>query len=349
MNRHFSQKPPRRSRIYPIYAGVFVLLVVGYIGAIAYFAGFEPRAGWASVLFALLLLMLGGALVRTLKREAADEMDTLHSIMDEALSGGTRRMDYADTPLSSFEQKILRYIELSSMQEQKLAAEQDSMKALISDISHQTKTPLSNIILYSGLLEEVPELRDEARQYVASIKEQSAKLDWLIRSLVNLSRLETGMIAIQAVSAPLVPTLTRSVSQMYGKAEEKGIGIEVACLPGVTACHDPKWTAEALFNLLENAVKYSEPGGSITITARAGEMFVRIDIADTGIGIEESEWAAVFRRFYRSPRTARYEGVGLGLYLTRQILTAQGGYIKVSSVPGEGSVFSVFLPVECGR
>ncbi|MGV2794528.1 sensor histidine kinase, partial [Clostridium perfringens] len=96
-------------------------------------------------------------------------------------------------------------------------------------------------------------------------------------------------------------------------------------------------------------VKYSDPGGSITMTARTGEMFVRIDIADTGIGIEESEWAAVFRRFYRSPRTARYEGVGLGLYVTRQILTAQGGYIKVSSVPGEGSVFSVFLPVECGR
>ena len=109
------------------------------------------------------------------------------------------------------------------------------------------------------------------------------------------------------------------------------------------AVFDGKWTAEALANIVDNAIKYTEHG-TIRISAVSYEMFARIDIADTGLGIPESEQAKIFARFYRSKAVQEQEGVGIGLYLARQILSGEGGYIKVDSVPGKGSTFSVFLP-----
>ena len=104
-------------------------------------------------------------------------------------------------------------------------------------------------------------------------------------------------------------------------------------------------TLEAISNIVDNAIKYT-PDGSIDISMREYEMFVRVDIQDTGIGIPEEEQAKVFGRFYRSVDTGVLEGVGLGLFLARQIISGEGGYIKLSSTVGEGTTFSVFLPKE---
>ena len=109
------------------------------------------------------------------------------------------------------------------------------------------------------------------------------------------------------------------------------------------AVFDFKWTAEALANIVDNAIKYTEHG-TITISAVSYEMFARIDISDTGSGIPETEQAKIFARFYRSNSVQKQEGVGIGLYLDRQIISGEGGYIKVASVPGKGSTFSIFLP-----
>ena len=111
----------------------------------------------------------------------------------------------------------------------------------------------------------------------------------------------------------------------------------------ISAAFDMKWTAEALANIVDNATKYTEHG-TITISAVSYEMFARIDISDTGTGIPESEQAKIFARFYRSNSVQKQEGVGIGLYLARQIISGEGGYIKVASVPGKGSTFSIFLP-----
>ena len=113
---------------------------------------------------------------------------------------------------------------------------------------------------------------------------------------------------------------------------------------GLSACFDPKWTAEALYNIMDNAIKYTPQGGKVRVTVQAYELFCRIDISDTGIGISEDEIPKIFSRFYRSSAVSQEEGVGIGLYLSREIITMQGGYIKVSSEPDKGSCFSVFLP-----
>ena len=108
---------------------------------------------------------------------------------------------------------------------------------------------------------------------------------------------------------------------------------------------------EALFNILDNAVKYTEPKGKINISITKYELYIRIDISDNGVGLDEEEYASIFKRFYRGNNTDDIEGIGLGLYLAREIITKQGGYIKVKSKKGVGSTFSVFLhrdaTVEC--
>lgn len=128
------------------------------------------------------------------------------------------------------------------------------------------------------------------------------------------------------------------------KADTKGISIVMENTT-IHTCFDLKWTAEAVYNIMDNAVKYTETGGSITIKVIAYDLFCRIDITDSGIGIAEDELSKIFMRFSRYPTVSSQEGVGIGLFLAREIITAQGGYIKVQSRCGSGSTFSLFLPI----
>jgi len=120
--------------------------------------------------------------------------------------------------------------------------------------------------------------------------------------------------------------------------------VTIDCPEQLHVFHDRKWTAEALYNLLDNAVKYTEKGGAVTVSVKQWEMYVKIDVSDTGKGIAESRQASVFRRFYREEEVHDKPGVGIGLYLTREIIMRQGGYVKVVSEIGRGSTFSVFMP-----
>jgi signal transduction histidine kinase len=196
-------------------------------------------------------------------------------------------------------------------------------------------------MLYSELLLE-DELPASARANAETINHQSEKLCFLIDSLVKLSRLENGIIALSPQHTALQPMLQSIVQQYSAKAEEKGLSLEHNSTD-IFAIFDPKWTAEALANIVDNAIKYTEYG-RITISVESYEMFVRIDISDTGKGISEDEQPKIFTRFYRSKNVQKEEGVGIGLYLAREIISSEGGYIKVSSTPAKGSTFSVFLP-----
>ena len=135
-----------------------------------------------------------------------------------------------------------------------------------------------------------------------------------------------------------------ALSGIVYAAEKKNISVTVDCPEGLILSHDSKWTAEAVFNLLDNAVKYTPAGGTIRVFVEQWEMYVKLNVSDTGKGIPESSQAAIFRRFYREEEVHGEQGVGIGLYLTREIITRQGGYIKVTSEPGQGSEFSIMLP-----
>ena len=187
----------------------------------------------------------------------------------------------------------------------------------------------------------LPISEEKRAEVLATLAAQVHKLDFLMQSLIKMSRLETGTFALHAEEASLYDTIAQAVGGVLAAANRKRIQIAVDCDSRETVRHDPKWTAEALGNLLDNAVKYTPEGGSICVSVRPWQFYTRIDVTDTGMGIPAAHYHDVFKRFYRGQSSA--EGVGLGLYLAQGIISRQKGYISVKSEVGKGSTFSVFL------
>lgn len=294
------------------------------------------------LLLALVVILLCAALVLLERRNTRNVMKRLSQMLDSTMDGSFAEHTFDESLLSAVESRFNQYLAASSVSARNLAAEKEKVKELLADISHQTKTPIANILLYAQLLEE-QNLPEESVVCVAALRGQAEKLCFLIAALLKLSRLETGVITLHPVLNDIAPMVEEAANQLAPKAAQKEIQITVNSTD-VRAVFDRKWTTEALCNLLDNAVKYTPSGGSIRISAEEYELFCRVDVADTGIGISEAEQAKVFSRFYRSQTVSEQDGAGIGLYLTRQILVGQEGYIKVTSAPGRGSVFSMFLP-----
>ncbi|GJN64650.1 sensor histidine kinase [Faecalibacterium gallinarum] len=266
----------------------------------------------------------------------------LDAMLTAAMEGEFSEASFDESRLSALESRLARYLAASALSARNLQAQKDQISALISDISHQTRTPVANLQLYSQLLAEQP-LTPQGRRCAQAISAQSEKLQTLIEALVKSSRLETGILALHPEPGPLAPMVARAAAQYAPKARENQIRLTVGPTEG-EALFDPKWTEEALCNLLDNALKYTPDGGSVTVEVRPYEMFTAVCVQDTGPGIPEEEQAKIFGRFYRAPGAYQAEGVGIGLYLTRQIAAGQGGYIRVNSAPGQGSRFSLYLP-----
>ena len=271
-------------------------------------------------------------------------LDTLGKMLDDAIRGEFRESLYDESRLSALETRMAHYLSASAVSAKNLAEEKDAIKTLIGDISHQTKTPIANILLYASLLAE-GELSPEQAAQAATLSRQAEKLSFLIQALVKASRLETGIITTAPEPQPVGPLLEGALAQARPQAEAKGLTL--AAEPcGAAARFDRKWTAEALFNVVDNAVKYTPAGGRVTLSAVPLGQFCRVDVSDTGIGIPEEEQGRIFGRFYRGGAVRAEEGVGIGLYLVREILRRQGGYVKVASRPGQGTTFSLYLPRE---
>lgn len=281
-----------------------------------------------------------------MRRSLRNTFNRLNQMLDDAINGQFEEGTYDETELSKLEVKWKRFLMASKLSNEKIEEERKNIKELVSDISHQTKTPLANIMLYSQLLQE-QNLGEESQKLVTEILQQSQKLEFLIQSLVKTSRLEAGTFQL----TPTVQNVSTMVKEVIAQGKQKAANKEIEVLYEgdekiVNALYDRKWTGEALYNILDNGIKYSPKGSRINIRIKEYEMFVCIEIQDEGTGLTEDEIPMVFQRFYRGENVRDEEGVGLGLYLARQIVEEQGGYIKVSSKYGEGSVFGIYLPKE---
>jgi len=297
-----------------------------------------------ALLFGGLLLLVsaltGFLLVR--KKQTLDLMDRLNGMLEAAMEGSFEEKYFDESCLSAFEARLYQYLQGQAGKERKRKEEQREVHALIADISHQTKTPVANLILYAQLLEEQvreEETKDLARQ----VSHQAEKLKFLIDSLIKSSRLDQGIIQLNPQEHSVGGLLRQVLKMGEPLAQQKEVQLECRLEDGNdTAVFDPKWTSEALWNILDNAIKYTCPGDTVLLKGCAYELFYRIDVIDHGMGILEEEIPRLFQRFYRSGRVREEEGAGLGLYLAREIVRGQGGYIKAESK--EETVFSVFLP-----
>ena len=271
--------------------------------------------------------------------------DGLCQTLDHMMDSTDRpQVDYeAETLLSRISHRLERLYNVMQKTRHTAEVEKEELQSLVSDISHQTKTPIANLKLINDTMLTRPLTEEKRREFLQATGTQLDKLDFLIQGMVKTSRLETGVISLEQKQQPVYDTLAAALGGILLNAEKKQIDVQVECPEHLDARHDRKWTSEALFNILDNAVKYTPAGGQIRVSVEGWEMYVKIDIADTGIGISEQHQGTIFKRFYREDAVHDVDGIGIGLYLAREIVTLQGGYIRVVSEVGKGSTFSVCL------
>lgn len=269
-------------------------------------------------------------------------IDRLDIMVDNAIEGRNLESRFDESRMGALETKLQKFLEMNNRSIDGLREEKAKINTLISDISHQTKTPIANIKLYAELLRE-SDISEESREYVNVLIEQTERLNFLIQSLIKISRLDNGIITLTPKNQTIVSLLEAAKKTYFLAASEKNIDIDIT-VNEVEAVFDEKWTAEAIEIILDNAIKYTPNNGKISINIEEYQMFLRINIKDTGIGIKEDEYSKIFMRFYRSSDVAEKPGVGIGLYLAREIVTKENGYITVSSDYGKWTVFSIYLP-----
>ena len=274
--------------------------------------------------------------------------DGLCQTLDHMMDSTDRpQVDYeAETLLSRISHRLERLYNVMQKTRHMAEGEKEELQSLVSDISHQTKTPIANLKLINDTMLTRPLTEEKRKEFLQATGTQLDKLDFLIQGMVKTSRLETGVITLEKQDAVIGDTLVSAINGVLAPMEQKEISLPVDCPSDLTISHDSRWTSEALFNILDNAVKYTSAGGSIQVRVRDWEMYLRIDVTDTGRGIPEHSQGTIFKRFYRDEAVHDIDGVGIGLYLAREIITMQGGYITVESKVGEGSTFSVFLPIK---
>lgn len=320
-----------------------------FVITISFFLATKQRVilfvGGALLLCALLWLVV---LTQIFGKQLALFTSDLCQTLDHMIAGSDApdRPKDSETQLARISHRLLRLYQIMQDNQRKVDEERQELQSLVSDISHQVKTPVSNLKMVTDTLLSRPVSDAERTDFICGIRNQTDKLDFLFQALVKTSRLETGVIRLEKKSCKLFDTVAQAMSGIVYAAEKKKIAVSVDCPEHLTLSHDSKWTAEALFNLLDNAVKYTPSCGKIAVSVLQWEMYVEIRVKDTGKGISESNQATIFRRFYREEKVHEQQGVGIGLYLARQIVMQQGGYIKVASTPGQGSVFSIMLPVQ---
>lgn len=291
------------------------------------------------ILFALLLLL------DFLHNRYNDDLLEQITLLIEALVEQQERQIFSeaeDTLTARLQHQLLKLRNILTAQNQMLAQEKEQIKTLISDISHQIKTPIAAANTFAELLSDGELSAEERTEYITTLQMSLGKLTFLTNSLIKMSRLESGIISLKPEKNSLNEIVLQAVKTVYAKAKEKGILITFECDQAFEAVLDFNWTAEAISNVIDNAVKYTPQGGFVRLQITEYPSFLRLDISDSGVGIPEEEQAKIFGRFYRGKQSVGTDGVGIGLYLTREIINKQNGYMKVSS-DENGSTFSLFL------
>ena len=270
------------------------------------------------------------------RRRRAAELEELAGLVRDVLDDREIEEKAAgeETLYGRIEHMLVRIQRMNRGRQEELTESRSRVQKLITEIAHQMRTPLANGGTYLELLEgelsgrEDP-VADPVPMYLEALRSSQEKIRFLTEEFIRISRLENNIIRIRKEERDIAGTIGDALAQVRPMAEEKGVRISEHLPEGLSCPHDPGWFGEALWNVLDNAVKYSQEGGRIWVEASRGELYLTIRVADEGIGIDEGEEARVFQRFYRGRRTASYEGLGVGLYLAREITARHGGFMEI--------------------
>ena len=331
-----------------VFLGLSLLIALSVTIIIIYKLTSNRSAVLCCLLFCVFVSFCVICFVALVRRKLTLFSDLFCRTIDDMLSGDIVPPEMAEEESLFYKinYRLGRLYEVMNENRRSIVKERADLQELISDISHQIKTPIANLKMINSTLmdQEVPPHKQ--KEFLSACASQLDKLDFLMQAMIKTSRLETGVISLDKKKQTVYDTLASALGGILLNAEKKQIDVSVNCPEHLAVPHDRKWTSEALFNILDNAVKYTPEKGKIAVSVECWELYLKISIADTGKGIPEKHQGAIFKRFYREDDVHEVEGIGIGLYLAREIITMQGGYIKLTSSLGSGSCFMVFLPCD---
>ena len=289
-----------------------------------------------AILIGILVILIGILLYKYIVLRS--EMSELSDYIDKALDGNLEITEFDEKELSKIKSKLIKFLYASQVKEAKINTEKSKTKDLIADISHQTKTPITNLSLYISLLEEDP--KDE---YLEIIKYELNKLEFLIQNLVKSSRLESDIISLQKHQANLKDIVEDALREFKVILSEKDISINLKDEDLIFNL-DERWLKEAIHNLVDNAIKYSPKGSTINISVYKSYLNYNLDIENECKEISEEILPKIFERFYRGKNSVSKDGLGLGLFIAREIIEKHGGNIR-ASLDENKIKFSVDFPL----
>ena len=295
---------------------------------------------WSSIILLILLFFVVWWSIRE-KRKTYRRIDEL---LDRVLNQEIiLDSDVKEGEYSALVSKIKQIQEVLENHARSAETEKEQVKSLVSNMSHQLKTPLANLSLYAEILGKSELSKERKNEFFSKMQRQIEKLNWMVESLSKMVKLEQNLDDFEIKNTKIRQTILDAVDTVYEKLEKKDIQLDMESFEDRFLYHNRKWTVEVFVNLLENAIKYTEKGGFISIRVKSYELYTEIQISDNGRGIRQEELTDIFKRFYRSPEVENMEGSGIGLYLFNLILEKEKGYITAISEYGKGSCFSVFL------
>lgn len=288
------------------------------------------------ILIGILVILIGIILYKYIVLR--NEMRELSAYIDNALDGNLEITEFDEKELSKIKSKLIKFLYASQVKEAKINSEKSKTKDLIADISHQTKTPITNLSLYISLLEDDP--KDE---YLEIIKYELNKLEFLIQNLVKSSRLESDIIGLQKNQTNLKDLVKDVLKEFKVTLDEKEIRIDLKD-EDLLFDLDERWLKEAIHNLVDNAIKYSPNGSTINISVYKSYLNYNLDIENECKDIAEETLPKIFERFYRGKNSVSKDGLGLGLFIAREIIEKHGGNIR-ASLDNNRIKFSVDFPL----
>ena len=300
---------------------------------------------WA-ILFGVLNLSVLAAVYFLLSRHVNGILDTLSDMIEDLICG-KERIEFPiaeDTVISKLQGQLLKLYDILRSHEEREQKLRKQLDENIGNLVHQINTPITNLRLYVDFLKRDDLTAPEREKFLSCMEEQAQKLFWLGESFSKISRLETGIIHLRPEKQEVEQVLLNAVDQVMVKAENKRMEISLSGETQSAAMIDSKWTTEALFNILDNAVKYGKSETKIEIIATDLTNYVSIAVRNEGeTSIASDEYYKLFQRFYRGRANTGIEGVGLGLYIARKILEDENAYIKAETKPDGKIEFAVFL------
>lgn len=280
------------------------------------------RNEWVTIVAAIVVVVIISAGLWFYFRQRFVRMaEKVEDAIDAIIDGRELKTEELnkDTLFSKIQSKLEQLSEVTKSAEEKNVKQKEEMQKMVSDISHQLKTPIANITMYNDTILNHDLPAKQQYRFLKIMQKQVEKLDFLVRSLMKMSRLENSMIKLKKEENSLFDMVVEVVENLSIPMEKKKLDLQIDCPQNLRICYDRKWTAEALFNVMDNAVKYTPEYGNMN---------------------------DVFQRFFREEKVHNEKGVGIGLYLAREIITKQGGYMKVESKEDAGSTFFIYLPNE---